>query len=348
VRAAVIGCGAIAAQHLPFLSKSPLVELVAVCDSSPAAADFARQRFEAGQAFTDVPSMLQHAKPEVVHVLTPPHTHGTLVKACLDAGAHVICEKPLAPTVGETAELLDHAEQRGRMLFESRNYLFNDPVIWLRESQAEGRLGELLEVDLLLSVDFLSGVFGDRNLAGPAVDLPGGAVHDFLPHLAYLFLHFAGQGGEVGKVVGELGNRSGNSRAGYDFLDALVTAGQVRGRLRITADVRPEAFRVHLRGDRGSIETDLFNPYLRFEGPPNVGKRSSLGQIVNGLTLFRAGFSNFANKVMQHGTYHGIPRMLETMYKAFQGTGSAPFARDEMIDSARLVDRLVHLKERAG
>jgi predicted dehydrogenase len=348
MKAAVIGCGAIAAQHLPFLGKSPLVELVAVCDSSSAAADFARERFGAAQAFTDVPSMLQHARPEVVHVLTPPHTHVALVKACLDAGAHVICEKPLAPTARETAELLDHAQQRGRMLFESRNYLFNDPVIELRKWQQDGRLGELLEVDLLLSVDFLSGPFGDRNLAGPAVDLPAGAVHDFLPHLAYLFLHFAAHSGDVGKTVGTLQNRSGNPRAGYDFLDSLIFAGNVRGRLRITADVRPDGFRVHLRGDRGSIETDLFNPYFRFEGPPNVGKRASLGQMRNGLTLFRAGFSNLANKVMQHGTYHGIPPMLEAMYLAFSGAGPAPFGRDEMIYGARLVDRLVELREPAG
>ena len=348
MKAAVIGCGAIAEQHLAFLAKSPLVDLVAVCDLSPIGAEFAKQRFGAGQAFTDAPDMLRLAKPEVVHVLTPPHTHGALVKSCLDAGAHVICEKPLAPTARETGELLEYAEQRGRILFESRNYLFNDPVIRLSQLLKRGRIGELLEIDLLLSVDFLSGAFGDRNLPGPAVNLPGGAVHDFLPHLAYLFLHFSDHVGDVDKVLGSLENRSGNPRVGYDFLDAFVFAASVRGRLRIAADVRPDAFRVTLRGDRGSVETDFFNPYLRFDGPPDVGTRASLGQMRNGLSLVRAGFSNFANKVMQHGTYHGIPRMLEAMYQAFGGVRPAPFGPAAMIDSARLVDRLIDQREKVG
>lgn len=344
MRASVIGCGAIAAQHLPFLQRSPLVELVAVCDSSPVTAEFAKSRFGAARAYADFGCMLDEAAPEVVHVLTPPRTHRDLVRASLDFGAHVICEKPMAADASETAELLDHAERRDRMLFESRNYLFNDPVMQLRSTIEEDRIGEVLEIDLLLSVNFLAGVFGDRNLAGP-VDLPGGAVHDFLPHLTYLFLHLSGHRGEVDDATGVLENRSANPRAAFDFLDSLIFASDVRGRLRITADVRPETFRVNVRGTRASVETDLFNPYLRFEGPPNVGKRTALGQIRNGLTLAGAGLSNFANKVMQHGPYHGMPRMLEAMYRAFRGESAAPFGRVEILDSARLVDRLVALKD---
>lgn len=345
MRAAVIGCGAIAEQHLPFLAKSPRVELVAVCDSSPVTADFARKRFGAGLAFTDAARMLAEARPEAVHVLTPPHTHSVLARACIDAGAHVICEKPMAADAEETATLLSHAEQNGRMLFESRNYLFNDPVMRVRKAIEEGQIGAVREVDLLLSVDFLSGPFGDLNLTGPGADLPGGAIHDFLPHLAYLFLHFAPDAGEIENVAGRLGNLSGNSRAGFDFVDALVLATTARGRIRITADVRPETFRVAIRGTKASIESDLFNPYFRYEGPPDVGKRSALGQLRGGLALMRGGVSNFAGKVMQHGSYHGMPRMLDAFYAAFSGEAPPPFGPDEMIAGAKLVDRIVALRD---
>lgn len=344
LRAAVIGCGAIAYEHLPYLSKSPLVELVAVCDRSKAAADFVKRRFNASASFTDHVAMLAEAKPEVVHVLTPPQTHVQLTRDCLDAGAHVICEKPMASTAAETIELLEHADKAGRTLVESRNYLFNDPVIAITRTIEEGRLGEIREVDLLLSLDFVSGPFGDLNLTGPGVDLPAGAVHDFLPHLAYLFLHFARHSGDVDQVQGRLANLSGNTRIGFDHLDALIVAGQVRGRIRITSDVGPDSFRVYVRGSEASLEADLFNPFMRFDGPPNIGKRSALGQMRNGLSLVRSGFANFRNKVAQHGTYHGMPRMLDAIYASLAQSSAPPIQPAQMIETSQLVDRLASLK----
>lgn len=344
LKAAVIGCGTIAYEHLPYLSDSPIVELVAVCDRSNAAATFVQKRFRAARAFTDHATMLADAKPEVVHILTPPHTHVAIARDCLDAGAHVICEKPMASNAEETSALLDHAAKRGRLLVESRNYLFNDQVIEIEKIIASGKLGEVREIDLILSLDFLSGPFGDLNLAGPGVDLPAGAVHDFLPHLAYLFLMFAGHSGDVDEVQGRLSNLSGNTRAGFDHLDALVVAGDVRGRIRITSDVGPDSFRVYVRGTDASLETDLFNPFLRFDGPPNVGKRSFIGQMKNGFSLVRAGTRNLRNKVMQHGTYHGMPRMLDAIYRSLADSSEPPFTPEQMIDTARLVDRLVALK----
>ena len=342
-RAAIIGCGAIAVEHLKYLSASPLVELVAVCDVSKAAPEFTRDRFGAAAAFVDSQAMLDQARPDVVHVLTPPHHHAELVLACLDSGAHVICEKPMAGTADETEALLRHARERKRHLIESHNYLFNDIVIGLGAMIADGSLGEIVEVDLLLSLDFLSGPLGDTNLEGASVRLPGGAVQDFLPHLAYLFLHFTGHQGEVGDARGYFENLSGNPRAVFDHMDALVRAGGKRGRLKVVSDGHPDMFRVTIRGTKGTVETDLFNPYLRVDGSPNIGKRAPWGQIRNGLALARAGVRNFRQKVLQHGTYHGMPRMLDAIYRSIRDDTTPPISESDMLDSARLIDRLVQL-----
>ena len=343
IKAATIGCGAISVEHLKYLSASPLVELVAVCDVSKAAAEFARDRFGAAAASVDGQAMLAQVRPDVVHVLTPPHHHAALVLACLESSAHVICEKPMTGTADETEALLKRARDCGRYLIESRNYLYNDIIIKLSAMIADGRLGDVVEVDLLLSLDFLSGPFGDTNLEGASVRLPGGAVHDFLPHLAYLFLHFAGHHGEVDDARGYSENLSGNSHAVFDHLDALVRAGGKRGRLRVVSDVHPDMFRVMIRGTRGSAEADLFNPFLRFDGDPDIGKRAPLGQIRNGLALARAGLRNFREKILQHGTYHGMPRMLDAIYQSIRDGSPPPISEGDMLDSARLIDRLVQL-----
>lgn len=342
LRSAVVGCGAIAYEHLPFLASSPQSKLVGVCDRSAALADAARDRFHVEAAFTDFDAMLAEARPDIVHVLTPPQTHDALVRAALAAGAHVICEKPMTGTAAETEDLLQCAARAGRTLTESRNLLFNDPVIELLRLIRDGRLGDVIECDILLTVDFLSGPFGDRNLSGPAVQLPGGAIHDFLPHLVYAFQALTGIS-DVEEMHGVLQNRSQNPRAGFDFLDALLYAGSVRGRLRIASDVQPASFTATVRGSRATVETDFYLPGLLVHGPPNVGKRSPLGQIANGRRLIRAGFANFRDKVMQYGPMHGMTRMLDATYSAIRSGGPMPITPEQMIATARLTDRLIAL-----
>lgn len=342
LRAAVIGCGTIAHDHLAFLAGSPWARLVALCDRSVALAQAACDLHIAAPIYTDAAAMLAEVRPDIVHVLTPPQTHAPLVRQALAAGAHVICEKPMTGTAGETGMLLDAAAAAGRVLVESRNLLFNDPVIALLEAIRAGRLGEIRECDVLLQLDFLAGPFGDENLAGPGVELPAGAVHDFLPHLVYLFETLTGAS-EPRAVYGRLENLSGNRRAGFDFLDALIDAGTVRGRLRVATDVEPSAFRVAVRGTRGSIETDLYNPFFRYEGPPDIGKRAPLGQVRAGFGLVGAGLANLKNKIGQHGTIHGMGRMLDAVYAAIARGEAPPIAPAEILATARLTDRIVAL-----
>lgn len=343
-KVAVIGCGGIANEHLPFLAKSPLVDLVGVCDMSKATALFAQQRFGAKGWFLDAGEMMSAAKPDVVHVLTPPQSHAPLVSLGLNAGAHVICEKPMTATAGETAGLLSLADKQGKWLIESRNLLFNDIVLKIDGLVEDGTLGEVREIDILLSLDLNAGPFGDLNLEGPGVQLPGGAVHDFLPHLAYLFLHFAGHAKPVDTVAGALQNLSGNARVGFDHLDALVTAGPCRGRLRIASDLKPDMFRLIVRGTKAAAESDFYNPFLRVQRSGDSGKMAPFEQIRSGVRLAKAGVGNLRDKVLQHGTYHGLPRMLEAVYRALGDGGPSPVAASDIVATADLVDRLIGLQ----
>ncbi len=124
-----------------------------------------------------------------------------------------------------------------------------------------------------------------------------------------------------------------------------MRAGATRGRLKVAADGHPDMFRLTLRGTLGTVETDLFNPYLRFDGKPNIGKLASLGQLHNGFEFARAGVRNLRDKILQHGTYHGMARMLDAIYRSIRDEITPNFGQKEMIDSARLTDRLIQLKD---
>ena len=343
LRIAVIGCGAISKEHLDFISGSPLVELVGVCDLSPAAANYTAQRYGAAAAYTDHRQMLATAKADVVHILTPPMSHSFLVKEALLADAHVICEKPLALSAPTLAELQQLACAQGRILMETQNVRFNDQILTIEELIRDGKLGDVVNVDVFISVDIAGGgKFSDLNIAAPGRDLPGGAIHDFLPHMSYLALHFFGYP-SVGRSRSLWRNISGNAQVVYDEMDSIIEFdGGVTASARFRSRVKPDRFRVTVNGTAGSVETDIYQPYIRAELRRAGAQLSPLvNHAANGASLLRSSVANFRSKVLQHSPYHGMPRMLDGLYRAILEGTPAPITAHEMLRSALLIDALI-------
>jgi predicted dehydrogenase len=342
-RVAIVGCGAIAHHHLSALRDLPGVRIASVCDTSPALASVVGEMYGSDRSDTDLETMLVEVQPDVLHVLTPPHTHDALVTIGLRHGCHVLCEKPLAPDAARVEHLFELAAADGRLLMESQNLRYNDAILAIDRLIESGEVGEVREVDVSLRLDLTAGAFGDLNLGSDSgCGLPGGAVHDFLPHLVYLFLHLAGSDDTpLGNVVGELANRSANPRVGCDSLDVLVRAGAVRGRLHVASDLAPDAFRVAVRGTERSIETDLYHPFLRVEGGTMVGKLAPVEQVVAGTRLIAAGSRNLVDKVRRHDTMHGLPRMLADFYTAVRTGRPAPIGPGAICATATSVERIL-------
>src|SRR5271156_6025202 len=91
----LIGCGAIAREHLSVLADLDNVEIVAVCDISPARAEAAAERFGIAKWYTSHLSLLADVRPDLVHITTPPTSHFPIAKDFLAAGLNVFCEKPM-------------------------------------------------------------------------------------------------------------------------------------------------------------------------------------------------------------------------------------------------------------
>ncbi len=343
LRIAIIGCGAISQEHLDYVATSPLAELVGVCDLSPAAAEYTAQRYRAKAFFTDHRHMLSATSPDVVHVLTPPLSHGFLVAEALNAGAHVICEKPLALTAEALEDLQALAASKGRVLMETQNVRFNDQIADIEALIASGKLGKVVNVDVTISVDIAGGgKFSDLNIAAPGRELPGGAIHDFLPHMSYLALHFFGYP-QVVRCSSLWRNVSGNPQVVFDEMDSIIEfEGGVTACARFRARVKPDRFRVAVHGTAGSVETDIYQPYLRAEVKRAGPQLSPLvNHAANGASLLWSSAANFRHKLLQHSPYHGMPRMIEKLYSAILNGTPVPITPMEMHRSAELIDALV-------
>ena len=110
LRAAIIGCGAIAKTHAAALSEADYAELVALCDIQPGRAEALAETFAKGaRTFSDWRQMLDEVTPDVVHVCTPHDLHKEMACECLARGIHVYLEKP-ATITGEELDALMTAE----------------------------------------------------------------------------------------------------------------------------------------------------------------------------------------------------------------------------------------------
>ena len=113
---AIIGCGAIAkTRHAPAVAVNPDAVLYAVCDQTRANADALAEQYGA-RAFYDVNEAITDPAVDAVIICTPERFHCTHVVAALEAGKDVLCEKPLAMTPQEGAQILDAWHKSGRRL----------------------------------------------------------------------------------------------------------------------------------------------------------------------------------------------------------------------------------------
>ena len=144
VRVAVIGAGAIAqVAHLPVLRRLPGVEVCAICDSDLGKAQALAGRFDVKETFDDIEEVLKYARPTAVAICTPNHLHEIHVLSALAAGAHVLCERPLALTLAGVERVLQASEKYGRRVMVGMNHRFRSDVQAVRGFLAGGDIGVL-------------------------------------------------------------------------------------------------------------------------------------------------------------------------------------------------------------
>ncbi len=146
LRIGIIGCGGIAnGKHMPSLKKIKEVEMVAFCDIIEEKAVKAAKDFGTPDAkhYTDYKELLADKSIDVVHVCTPNRSHSFITVDALEAGKHVMCEKPMAINSAEAKKMLDAAKRTGKKLsigYQNRQAAENQ---FAKEYVDDGNLGDI-------------------------------------------------------------------------------------------------------------------------------------------------------------------------------------------------------------
>jgi predicted dehydrogenase len=146
LRAGIIGCGGIAeSKEMPAIKETGLVEMVAFCDIKAERAERAAQNFGTKDAktYTDYRALLEEKDLDIVYVCTPNRFHSEMTVAALNAGKHVMCEKPMAINTAEAQKMVEAAKANDKVLTIAYQNRFRPDALYLKEECQKGVLGEI-------------------------------------------------------------------------------------------------------------------------------------------------------------------------------------------------------------
>jgi predicted dehydrogenase len=339
LRVALLGCGQIADAHLQEIRKLPAAQLVAVCDTY---ADLARQaaaRFDVPAACDNLDRMLDEARPDVVHVTTPAHTHCALAIRLLQRGCHVYVEKPLTLDVAECDRLLAVAAEHGRCVTVGHDQLF-DPI-WLecRRRVEAGEIGDVRHVESVLGYA-LSGQFGSLVASDPdhcVHRLPGGLFHNTISHPLYRITDLIAE--ESFAVDAQWFARK------EQFPTELRV--QLKGRhatasLIFDTGIAPQRV-THICGSRGTLEVDLDAQVIRTRRQPRMP--GALGRLETPFRHWRESARNLRRNVWRFVRsdmhyFAGLRELSRRFYAAIQSGGEPPIPYAEIRRVTALMDEI--------
>jgi predicted dehydrogenase len=147
LRIAVIGAGYWGPNLARNFHTSPDWDLVAICDLDLERAQKVADTVGGVRAVTSLNDLLSSDDIDAVAIATPARTHHGITRAALNAGKHVMVEKPLADTGVRGRDMVRAAAERGLVLMADHTYCYTPAVLKIRELIAEGALGEILFID---------------------------------------------------------------------------------------------------------------------------------------------------------------------------------------------------------
>jgi len=143
-RVAFFGAGAIVQRgHIPSFQRLPNVETVAICDVNLPRAQAVAEETHIAHAYSDYQKLLTEVQPDIVVVATPNIFHTPMTMAALEAGANVLCEKPLALTYADAKMMMDKAAEVGRVLTVGTHYRWSTPMRAAKAHVDAGFFGQI-------------------------------------------------------------------------------------------------------------------------------------------------------------------------------------------------------------
>lgn len=337
---AFVGCGYIAETHLSALADVPGARLVALCDADQQKAERLSEKKPSVSVYRDLDRMLQSEKPEVVHVLTPVDTHAQVAVAALEAGAHVLVEKPMAADAASARHIDEVARKAGRKVCVGHNRLF-DPVMARARSMIDsGALGVIVGAEAVQGFDRTEPGNPFENPQHWTHRLPGGVAQNLAPHPAYLLRAVVGPARKIVVARSRPGVIPGASVEEYR---ALVEGESALGALSLSLAAKPFATTLTVFGSEATLFLNFSNQTLLLRRPPKgpklVAKAWENMDTAVQLTMETARTAWWVLRGRMR-LYPGLRTLVRRFYESLRDGTEPPVPASEGVEVVELLDAL--------
>lgn len=338
MRVGILGCGHISEQHVRTLEKIPDVELTGVCDLNRSQAATLAERHRISGIYDSTEALLSGARPEVVHILTPPQTHRPLVTQMLEAGCQVLVEKPFAENLQDAVEIARVDGLQAASVSVVHNFLYVPAMQKALDLITEGGLGRIVSAEAYWRVSSLE--TDQRPDAHCWIEtLAGGIFHEVAPHVVYL----------LRAILGDMDVAwAGYAGAGAqkDELRVQFKAGERLATLTISGNELPIQKYIRIFGTRMSLHVDLgTNVLVRFR---SWGKSIPARVLLNfdhAAQLATGTLGNVARALVGR-VPHSHPRFVEAYYRSLREGKPPPTNSDDGVAVTRILDGIWSAAER--
>ena len=350
LKTAIIGCGKIADSHASQILRIRGCEIVGVCDREPLMARQLYERFPVRRYFSNVAELLSEARPDVVHVTTPPTSHFDLARTCLESGCHVYVEKPLTLYQHEAQTLIRLAQERGLAITVGHDDQFSHVARRMRALVRSGYLGP----GLVHMESYYGYELGRAGYAGALLGdkqhwvrrLPGKLLHNIISHgIARVAEFLTGESPDVialGFTSPFL--RNAGEEEIVDELRVIINDEEhTTAYFTFSSQMRPSLHQLRMYGSKNGLildqdqETlvrlrgDKHKSYIEKVVPPVTMAQQQVGSAVSNIRRFLA--RDFHMKA-------GMKYLIEAFYQSIVAGAPVPIPYREILLTARIMEAI--------
>jgi predicted dehydrogenase len=346
LKVGIVGCGAIARiRHIPaFLKLGGKVTLQAVCDKNESLAREAAARNGVTGVYSDLAQMLAAEKLDIIDICTPPQTHAAITIGAIEAGCHVVLEKPMALSTADCDRMLAIPRRDNQKLCVIHNQLYYPPVLKARKLVADGAIGDFIGMRIFMS-DPQDEMIMRKDYW--VHQLPGGIIGETGPHPIYKSIAFIGP---VANVKVSARRRLEHPWAPFDEFRIDLEGQRGYSSIVISYSSHRRASTIDILGTEGALHLDLLSMLLihrrkntKME-PLNLALTSlgNAAQIVSGVT--RNAFS-----LLTGGEFYGHNTIIKEFVSSIENNTEPPITGEDGRETTRALEMVVtKLRQKCG
>jgi len=350
LKIAIVGCGKVADQHVQAIHRIPDCIIVAVCDRELLMAKQLGERVGISECFSNLGEMLEATQPDIVHITTPPQSHYSLARQCLESGSHVYLEKPFTVTADQAESLMQLVENHDLRITVGHNYQFTLEMMEMRRLVSEGYLGgRPIHLESYWSYDLGGSTYAGAFLGSRAHwlrELPGQLFHNIISHGIAKLAEFLDD--DIPLIVATVHRSPQLSHSGAsDLMDELRVLLQDKhgttAQFCFSTQFKPALNRLRIYGPRNSLMVDILTGTL--VRSPGTSYKSYLTYFVpplrNAREHVRNARRNVANFLRQR-LYQdfGMKELIERFYNSIRLGDPLPIPYREILLTARIMDEI--------